>query len=379
MALLKKKRIYLIILIIFLLLAAGGIVVHKKRAARLAHTPREIIAPWALHTVTVTREPVDSGFPALARVSTRRQVTIMGRISGRILEMGPREGVAVNKGDLLVRIDTSEMEKKLYSIQAQLIAARAEANRAGDELAREEKLFKSGGSSTSAVEARKTAVVAAVQKVKSLEHESASLKVQIGYGTISSPVNGIIAGRLAEPGDMCVPGHPINTITASGGALVRMELPQSILHQVRPGAPVLLSYNGRQTTVVVSRIFPSVDARALGYVESDVDAIPFGLPSGSRIDARIVLRQVDNVFQIPYDSLLCGEGDAKCRVFVIVQQDKGKNILKTVPVEVRLRGQAAIAVDGALMDGEQVVIAHESILLQLKNGDAVTVARGELP
>ncbi len=378
MAFLKKKRVYLIFLIIFLALAAGGFFIHKKRSARLAHTPREIIAPRALHTALVTKRPVDAGFPALARVSTRRKVTIMGRISGRILEMGPREGVAVNKGDLLVRIDTSEMEKKLQSIQAQLVAARSEATRAEDELAREKKLFKSGGSSTSAVEARKTATVTAVQKVKSLEHESASLKVQIGYGTITCPVNGIIAGRLAEPGDMCVPGHPINTITASGGALVRVELPQSILHQVRPGAPVLLSYNDRQMTVSVSRIFPSVDTRALGYVESDVDAIPFGLPSGSRINARIILRQIDDAFHIPYDSLLCGKGDANCHVFT-VQQDNGKNVLKTVPVEVRLRGHAGIAVNGMLKVGEQVVIAHESILLQLKNGDAVTVARGELP
>ncbi len=379
MAFLKKKQVYLIFLIIFLLLAAGGIFVHKKRAARLAHTFREIIAPWALHTATVTKGSVDSGFPALARVSTRQQVTIMGRISGRILEMGPREGVVVNKGDLLVRIDTSEMEKKLNSIQAQLVAARAEATRAGDELVRDEKLFKSGGSNTSAVEARKTATVSAVQKVRSLEHESASLKVQIGYGTIKCPVNGIIAGRLAEPGDMCVPGHPVNTITASGGALVRVELPQSVLHQVRPGAPIVLSYNKQQMTVRVSRIFPSVDAQALGFVEADVDSIPFGLPSGSRIDARIILRRSKEGFRLPYDSLLCGEGDAKCRVFVIVQQDNGKNILKTVPIEVRLRGHAGIAIDGVLKVGEHVVIAHESILLQLKNGDTVTVAQGDLP
>ncbi len=379
MALSKKRRVYLIFLIAFVLLVVGGIIVHKKRVNQLAHTPREIIASWALHTAMVTKRPVDAGFPALARVATRRKVTIMGRISGRILEMGPREGVAVHKGDLLARIDTSEMEKKLQSIQAQLVAARAEANRAGDELAREKKLFKSGGSSTSAVETRKTANVTAVQKVRSLENDSASLKVQIGYGTITSPVNGIIAGRLAEPGDMCIPGHPINTITTSGGALMRVELPQSILHQIRLGTPVVLSYDGRQMTVPVSRIFPSVDARALGYVESDVNAIPFGLPSGSRIDARIILQQVDNFFRIPYDSLLCGAGDSTCRVFVIVRQDNGKNVLNIVPVKVRLRGHVGIAVDGTLKTGEQVVTAHESILLQLKNGDAVTVAQGEMP
>ncbi|HHB76052.1 MAG TPA: efflux RND transporter periplasmic adaptor subunit [Desulfobulbus sp.] len=381
MAQLSKKITYPLAVIILILLIAGGIIVHKKRAAKVAHTPLETIAPWALHVATVTKDPVDIGFPALARITSRQAVTIMARITGRILAMGPREGVAVKKGDMLVRIDTSAIEKKIHSLQAQLIAARAEATRTGHELIREEKLFKDGGSSATAVDSRRTAAVTARQKVASLEHQIAALEVEKGYGVIKSPVNGIIAARLAEPGDMCVPGHPLNKITAAGGALVRVELPQSILHQVRPGASIVLSYNNQQMTVLVSRIFPSVDARALGYVEADVDSIPFDLPSGSRIDARIILRQNKDGFRLPYGSLLCGEGDMQCRVFTIIHQEKekGKDILKMVPVKVLLRGHDAIAVTGALKAGDQVVVAHESVLLQLHDGDPVTVVPGELP
>ncbi len=381
MAQLSKKITYPVAVVILILFVAGGIIVHKKRAAKVAHTPPETIAPWALHVATVSKDPVDTGFPALARITSRQAVTIMARITGRILAMGPREGVAVKKGDLLVRIDTSAIEKKIKSLQAQLIAARAEATRTGHELVREEKLFKDGGSSATAVDSRRTAAVTAKQKVASLEHQIAALEVEKGYGVIKSPVNGIIAARLSEPGDMCVPGHPLNEITAAGGALVRVELPQSILHQVRPGAPVVLSYGDQQMTVPVSRIFPSVDARALGYVEADVDSIPFDLPSGSRIDARLILRRVTDGFRVPYGSLLCGEGDTQCRVFTIVRKgkEKEKNILKMVPVKVRLRGHDAIAVIGALKGGDQVVVAHESVLLQLHDGDPVTVVPGELP
>ncbi len=377
----SKKITYPVAVIILVLLIAGGIIVHKKRAAMVAHTPPETIAPWALHVATVTRDPVDTGFPALARITTRQPVTIMARITGRILAMGPREGVAVKKGDLLARIDTSAIEKKIKSLQAQLIAARAEATRTGHELVREEKLFRDGGSSATAVDSRRTAAVTARQKVASLEHQIGALEVEKGYGVIKSPVNGIIAARLAEPGDMCVPGHPLNRITAAGGALVRVELPQSILHQVRPGAPVILSYNDRQMTVVVSRVFPSVDARALGHVEADVDAVPFDLPSGSRIDARLILRRATNAFRVPYGCLLCGEDDTRCRVFIIMQKgkEKEKNNLKMVPVKVRLRGHDGVGVTGALKAGDRVVVAHESVLLQLHDGDPVTVARGELP
>ncbi len=378
MAAIKKLLKLLIPLLIVVLLVGGGIMLHKKRAAKLAHVPREEVAPWALHVAAVSDAPVDSGFPALARVSTREEVTIMARISGRILEMGPREGVRVTKGSLLVRIDTREIADKIRSLKAQLIAARAETTRTRDELERERKLLKDGGSSKSAVESRRTAAVAADQRVKSLEHEINSLKVQKGYGVINSPADGIIASRLAEPGDMAVPGRPLYKITSSAGALVQVELPQAILHEVRPGTPMVLYHNGQEVTVPVNRVFPTVDARALGFVEADLDTIPFDLPSGSRTACRVILKQTKDAIRVPYGSLLCGGDQTKCRVARVKEQEK-KHIIDMVPVTVQLRGHEGIAVTGELQAGELVVVAHQSVLLQLADGDPVTIARGEQP
>ena len=378
MAAIKKLLKRVIPLLIIAVLIGGGFMLHKKRAAKLAHVPHEDLAPWALHVAPVSENPVDSGFPALARVSTREEVTIMARISGRILEMGPREGVQVSKGDLLVSIDTREIADKIRSLSAQLIAARAETTRTRDELQREQKLFKDGGSSKSAVELRRTAAVAADQKVKSLEHEINSLKVQQGYGVIESPADGIIANRLAEPGDMAVPGRALYKITSSAGALVQVELPQSILHEVRPNTPMVLYHNGQEITVPINRVFPTVDARALGFVEADLDSIPFDLPSGSRVACRVILKQTKNALQVPYGSLLCGGDKTRCRVARVKAQGKN-HVIEMVPVTVQLRGHDGIAVTGDLAAGDLVVVAHESVLLQLKDGDPVTIAQGELP
>ncbi len=378
MATIKKLMNFIILLMIVAILVGGGLFLHKKRTDKLAHVPREDVAPWALHVAAVSDTPVDSGFPALARVSTREEVTIMARISGRILEMGSREGVRVTKNDLLIRIDTREIEDRIHSLNAQLIAARAETTRTRDELRREKKLFKDGGSSKSAVESRRTAAVAADQKVKSLEHEINSFKVQQGYGVIESPTDGIIANRLVEPGDMAVPGHPLYKITSSTGALVQVELPQSILHEVHSGTPMVLYHNGQEITVPINRVFPTVDARALGFVEADLESIPFDLPSGSRTACRVILKQTKNTVRIPYGSLLCGGDKTECRVARVVEKE-GKHLINMVPVKVQLRGHEGIAVTGDLHAEELVVIAHESVLLQLANNDSVTIAKGELP
>ena len=374
----KKIRHYLLALLILVLLVAGGVLLHKKRVEEVASIPAEPVPPWALHIATVNDKPIDSGFPALAMVSTREEVTIMARISGRILEMGPREGILIKAGDLLVDIDTREIEDTINSLKDQHVAAQADAKRSSDELIRETKLFKNGGSNASAVETRHTAFVAARQKVSSLKHEINALLVRKGYGKITAPADGIIAKRLAEPGDMAVPGRPLYKITASTGAIARVELPQSILHEVHSGTPMVLSYGGRQVTFPIDRIFPTVDARALGIAEADLDKIPFDLPSGSRIACRIILKQVSDSIRIPYGSLLCAGDRQQCRLFKVVGQNN-KDSLRMVTVTVKLRGKGGIAVKGRLKPGDRVIVAHESVLLQLKDGDPVIIAKGKLP
>ncbi|MFP7754952.1 efflux RND transporter periplasmic adaptor subunit [Thermodesulfobacteriota bacterium B35] len=335
-------------------------------------------APWALHTADVTNEPVELGFPALARVSTRAAVTVMARISGRILAMGPREGIHVHKGELLVRIDTREIRDRIRALRARLVAARAEKLRARDEFAREKKLFKGGGSSRSAVEARRTAFVTAGQQVTALEHEMGALEVQRSYGTITSPADGIIAERMAEPGDMAVPGHPLYRLTTNGGALVRVGLPQTVLHQVHPGTPLVLLHAGRKIRLSISRVFPTVDARALGYAEADLQAIPFDLPSGSRLGCRVILDQARQGVRIPYGCLLCDQDRISCRLARVVAA-KGEERIEIVPVQVILRGRGGISVKGDLHPGDRVVRAQESVLLKLHSGDLVTVVGGKRP
>ncbi len=373
---------YMLALLILAALIAAGIKIHRKRMANISDIPVEPLAPWALHFERVNSDPVDSGFPALAMVSTLEEVTIMPRISGRILTMGPREGISVKTGDLLVLMDTSEIQDTINSLKAKYISAKAEVKRDRDELGRETALFKNSGSTESAVEAMHTTLVAAIQNVSSLEHEIKSLMVRKGYGKIKAPSDGIISKRFAEPGDMAAPGHPLYKITTSTGAKVSVELPQSILQKIHIGTPIELYYNAGKAVLPVTRIFPTVDARALGIVEADFGKMPFGLPSGARIACRVILKKVTDILQVPYGSLICSSDRNQCSLFKLVRMNN-KNILRKIAVEVKLRGHDGIAVQVkvpvTLKAGNEVVVAHESVLLQLKDGDPVVIAQGELP
>lgn len=367
-----------IVAVVLALVAAGTVIIHQRRAHELERIAAPEAFPWALHTATVTRRTVKRGFPALATLTTSGEITVMGQVSGTLLKMGPREGQTVARGALLAQIDVRELREKRAALVAQLQAARADAARAADEQKREEQLFKEGGSSATEVEARRTAAVAARQKVRGLEREIAALEVRIGYGEIRAPAAGTIAARLAEPGDVCQLGHPLYRLTVAKGARVRVRLPQQILTRVHPGTRLELNWGTHQTALELTRIYPALDAHALGAAEADTDTLPFGLPSGARVPARVILVSYPEALAVPHDALAAGSTGTTRRVFKVVAE-AGAAHLVAVPVVVELEGRDLIAVSGELEVGDQVVTAHQSVLLALRDGDPVTVITGATP
>ncbi|RLA39010.1 MAG: hypothetical protein DRR06_19825 [Gammaproteobacteria bacterium] len=346
--------------------------IHRIRFSRLAQTAAMVKPPWALRTAAVMQQSIARSFPVLATLSTASKVSISGQVSGSLLEMGPREGQAIRKNDLLARIDTRELEEQRAAIQAKLSAARAEVDRAQNEAQREQQLFQEGGSSQTDLENRQTARISAEQTVKNLQRQIASIAVRIGYGKILAPADGVVAARLAEPGDICIPGHPLYELTLSKGARIKVRLPQKILSQTLPGTPVQLQQGDEVRRYRLNRIFPSVDESAMGTAEADAPELPFGLPSGTRIPAAVILEQLDQALVVPRNSLLPSENTVQKDLYKVIA-GPDQQLLKRITVTVDLNTPEGVAVKGDLNAGDQVVVAHRDILLRLRDEDAVVI------
>jgi len=362
----------LLVFVAIVAAVAAGVLLRRARLRALAQVSPPEVAPWAVRSAVVQQGTVSRGFPVLAELVTSREITVTGQISGTILRMWPREGVAVRSGDLLAVIDTRELRENRAAIDAQLTAARAEARRQDDELARERALLAKGGSSETAVETLRTAALAARQTSERLEREIGALDVRLGYGRITAPADGTIAARLVEPGDLCEPGHPLYRLTVSEGLRVRVQLPQSVLARVHRGSELVLEHDGEATHLRLDRIHPALDTRALGFAETDLPQRLFGLPSGARVPGRVVLEALEDQLALPREAVLGGTSPGQGTVFRIAHDDGGARV-ESVPVTIILEGREGIAVAGNLAVGDEVVVAHEVTLLRLRDGDSVTV------
>lgn len=369
----KKRLIWIFAVVVAVILISVVII----RIKQVQHIPSQIITPWALNTTVVREASITEGYPVLATLITQGNVTLTAQIGGTLVSMGPREGVAVHNGNFLAQIDTRTIQDNLAGLKARLSAAQADMKRKNDEYVREQNLFTSGGSSQSSLDAYHTASIAATNEATSIENQIKALSVNEEYGRITAPVSGIISARFHEPGDVVMPGQPIYQITTTGGARIHVEFPQEILRQLKVGADLQLFHSDDTLNVKLDRIFPLLNGFDLGAAEADLSQIPFNLANGERITGRIVLQRspVGNI--VPQESILTGDANNSSFLFKVIRKGN-TNIIKKVLVKIQLTGRNGVAVTGNIKPGDKIIVAQESVLLSLREGDPVIINTGGL-
>lgn len=367
----KNKLLYLLTLLVLIVLVAGGLKLRQQRQQELAQTAPPTIAPWAVGAVKVERGRATVGFPALALVKGANEVAVASQLGGIILEMGPREGQTVAKGDLLARIDTRELEDTLASLQAQRDGAVADAERKARDAQRAQDLLKSHTISQSQVDQERAAARSAEEQVRSLEKQVAAARTRIGYARISAPFEGVVSARFADPGDLATVGKALYRLVDTRSARLEVRLPAEVLARVHPGTEVMLEQGNEILNLKTDRVFPNLDERSLGRLETDVSELPFGEAPGALLRARVITTAMVDALLVPADSLLPSTDPEHSRVLRLTSEQPPR--IQAVPVTIRLRAAEGVAVEGDLKPGDRLVSAHETTLLRLQDGDPVRV------
>ena len=367
----KKILLYLIAILIIAALVGGGLMLHQRRQQALSHAEPPAVTPWAVRTATVTRGRATQGFPALALVKGANEVSIAPRLGGIILEMGPREGQTVSAGEALARIDTRELQDKLASLEAQRAAAAADAARKERDVQRSEELLKKKSIGESTVDQQRAAARAARDQVHALDKQIAAEHTRLDYARITAPFTGVIAARLADPGDLAAVGKPIYRLVATDSGRLEVRLPAEVLAKVRPGTAVVVSQDERMLTLHADRVFPSLDERSLGRLEIDVPTLPFATVPGALLRARVITEARADALLVPADALVPRDDPSHSHVLRLSDEQPPR--IQSVAVAIAVHAAEGIAVEGDLTPGDRLVVAHETTLLRLRDGDPVRI------
>ena len=250
-----RRRGGWIVLVGILLLggAAGGWVWSQRAQAATVKTA-------AVTAVTGGGASPGAVLNASGYVTARRRATVSSKVTGKVLEVFVEEGKTVKKGQVLARLDASQVRAALAVAQAQLTAARGAAAEDEARLREAERQFNrltqlmqekvvgraEVDTAQSSVESLKARIALAKQQVEVAQSQVAALDVDLSDMVVRAPFDGVAISKDAQPGEMISPISAgggftrtgICTIVDMSSLEIEVDVSESYINRVKPNQPV---------------------------------------------------------------------------------------------------------------------------------------------
>jgi len=213
--------------------------------------------------VAAERRELKRTIPLTGSLQARNQTVVKARVAGEIRELLVREGEPVKPGQLVARIDATEAESRVAEKLAELEAARAQADLAEKNRANQEKLLKQSFISQNAYDSTLSNVVVTEAKLRAAGAQLALAKKGLDDTIVRAPIAGVVAQRLAQPGERVPVDGKILTLVDLAELEVEAAVPAGDIPAVRIGQEVSFAvegHEGREFKGRVDRIAPAAIA-----------------------------------------------------------------------------------------------------------------------
>lgn len=207
--------------------------------------------PVKVELTTIKAENVPVITEITGTVRPLRRAQLAAKVMGAIEEMPVTLGQRVRSGDLLVKIAAGEVSARVTQAQSQFNAARRD-------LERERGLLEKGASTVDMVRGLEDRFTAAQAMVREAE-------TMLNYTTLRAPFDGVIAGKLANAGDLASPGMPLLEIEGTSDFQVEAGIPESLTGNLEVGSDVAVEVpsSDQRFTGKIAELSSAADASAL--------------------------------------------------------------------------------------------------------------------
>ncbi len=202
-------------------------------------------------------------------VVAQRKAAVASKATGRLEYLGVVEGDRVKKGQVLARIEDTDIKASLDQARASLKVNEADLKDATQWLDRQKKLLQSGVSTQSdydAAEARYARVQASIDMAKAVV---VGAEVSLENTLIRAPFDGTVLTKNADVGEMVAPmaasassKSAVVTIADMGSLQVEADVSESNIERITPDQPceiTLDAYPAVRYQAYVAKVVPTAD------------------------------------------------------------------------------------------------------------------------
>jgi RND family efflux transporter MFP subunit len=161
-------------------------------------------------------------------VEARVQSDLGFRVGGKILERSVDVGQRVQKGQVLMRLDSVDLELTFAAQQANVEAARARYTQAKADEARSAGLVKSGAVSRQDYDQARAALDSAKAQLDAAEAQARVSNNSSEYAILLADADGVIVRTMSEPGQVVAAGQTVIQLAHDGPREALINLPEGV-------------------------------------------------------------------------------------------------------------------------------------------------------
>ena len=249
----SPSRIWMLLVCLVLVPVVAGVIweLTRKKAVEVETVlAREAGGGNGEHTVLNA-----SGY-----VTARRAATVSSKVTGKVIEVLIEEGMKVREGQVLARLDDTNVQTSLKLAEAQLASSKnvlaeteVRIKEAEQELQRQTDLVKNKIATQADYDHAEASAFALKAHLKQQQADVVVAERQVAYWEqqlddtiIRAPFGGIVTSKNAQPGEMISPVSAgggftrtgICTIVDMGSLEIEIDVNESYINRVEPGQPV---------------------------------------------------------------------------------------------------------------------------------------------
>lgn len=219
---------------------------------------------------------------AVGTIRAVHETAIGSKLLARVVEINLKAGRAVQEGDVLVRLDSTDLRAKLRQAEAAVASAEAILAQATSDEKRYAQLVRSRTVSQQEYERSVAALRSAEADLLRAKETVNEVQATLDWATIRSPIDGIVIDKRVDVGDMVIPGQLLVTLFDPKRMQLVASVRESLTRQLHVGQSIGVRIEGldKQCSGTVSEIVPEAQSASRSFQVKVTGPCPTGIYSG---------------------------------------------------------------------------------------------------
>lgn len=311
-------------------------------------------AALAVEVVESREQDVQTRLHAVGRLVSKTAPVLASEINARVTEVLVDEGLAIETGQVLVRLDTTAFELARQEATAAIERLTVSIGNEQRRVERYRNLKTTNAMSQERLDDAEAKLASDRASLSAAKARLAIAEDRLAKAELISPVDGTVERRHVSVGDYARAADPLISVTDTVNLRVELPFPETVGHLLRPGQKIELESPlapGEKHEAVIEQIRPQVGRanRSLVVISDIQNPGPWRPEATVRAD--VVVDSRPGAVVVPYSALV--ERPAGMVVYVLDSVDS--EVVRQQVVQPGERQNGWIEIVSGLEAGQLVV------------------------